>query len=117
MRHLFRKGGTYEIPTTDIKAYGVTVSRDGLMVAARGRLCMFKPKRLTGGKRTDCTGFHDVLAEQVRPWLAKPDYLNVTRTRNFDGGVGQRIPSGTEAPALNKVRMYGGNLYLLAVIE
>lgn len=42
-----------------------------------------------------CSGDHEVMAKQVRPWLAKPVIAGAPRVRVSDRGVNQRIPLGT----------------------
>jgi hypothetical protein len=38
-----------------------------------------------------------MMARQVRPWLAKPAWVEAPRVRAIDWGSNQRIPSGTAA--------------------
>ncbi|MFM5413042.1 hypothetical protein ACET9F_21510, partial [Aeromonas veronii] len=52
------------------------------------------------------------MARQVRPWLVKPEGNKVLQVRGVDSGASQRIPSGIEAVASIKIRIYGCNLHL-----
>ena len=48
-----------------------------------------------GIKPTDCSGEHEVMARQVRPWLAKPDISGAHKVVMADRSANQQIPSGT----------------------
>jgi len=65
----------------------------------------------------DCSGNHDVMARQVRPWRTEPDWLKAPLARHIDGGVRQHIPSGTEAKPLLKSGCMAAIYVLLAVIH
>lgn len=59
-------------------------------------------QRRQGEQTTDCLGDHEVMARQVRPWLAKPAPDEAPRVRVSDRGVNQLIPSGTAAQSCNQ---------------
>jgi transposase len=91
-----------------------------------GRLCADPNGRIvgsftdqndrTGEHTTDCSGDHAVMAQQVGPWLVKPRMTAAPRVR-----VSDREPisqtQGTAAQAAAKVRMYGCNLILSALMN
>lgn len=54
-------------------------------------------KTTSGRNTTDCSGEHEVMVRQVRPWLTKPVLAGAPRVRVNDRGVNQQIPSGTAA--------------------
>src|ERR1700741_2997340 len=56
----------------------------------------------SGRTTTDCSGDHEVMARQVRPWLAKPAPDEAPRVRVCDRGVNQLIPSGTAAESCDE---------------
>ena len=50
----------------------------------------------------DCTGNHEMMAKQVRPWLTQPVTGGAHRSAIARLGVSQQIPSGTSAARLNQ---------------
>ena len=56
---------------------------------------MFAVQRKESESIYDCLGIHEVMAKQVRPWLANPVGVRAQKVRLTDRGVNQQIPSGT----------------------
>jgi hypothetical protein len=55
-----------------------------------------------GLKTIDCSGEHEVMARQIRPWLAHPALDEAPRVRASDRGANQQTPSETAAKSRNQ---------------
>ena len=56
---------------------------------------MFAVQRKDSESIYDCLGIHEVMAKQVRPWLANPVGVRAQKVRLTDRGANQQIPSRT----------------------
>jgi len=58
-----------------------------------------------------------VVARQVGPWQAKPNWCTEHKARNSVQEPASEFHQGHEAAASTEVRMYGRNPHLLTIID
>ena len=76
-----------------------------------------QPTRTAGDHTTDCSGDHEMMAKQVRPWLTKPAKCHAPRVHTSDGASTSEFHQGQRARLAIKVRMHGCNRRLQVIIN